>query len=94
MLKDFYSQPGVVARLRRGPLAEQLDQLVITLQNEGYARDSIRISIRAASKFSLWLDRRKNTADNVTDALVEVLSQSQIKQKVSPSNLPTYPANP
>lgn len=71
MLKDFYSQPGVVARLRCGPLAEQLDQLVITLQDEGYARDSIRITIRAAGKFSRWLERRKYTAEDATDALVD-----------------------
>ncbi len=71
MLKDFYSQPGVVARLKCGPLAEQLDQLVITLHNEGYARDSIRIAIRAAGKFSRWLEKRKCTADDVTDALVD-----------------------
>ncbi len=71
MLKDFYSQPGVVARLRCGPLAEQLDQLVITLQNEGYARDSIRISVSSAAKFSRWLERRECTAGDVTDALVD-----------------------
>jgi len=65
MLKDFYSQPSVVARLR--PLAEQLDQLVSTLQREGYARDSIRITIRAASKFSCWLEKRKYAANDVLD---------------------------
>ena len=50
MLKDYYLHPGVVARLRCGPLVEQLYQLVVTLQHEGYARNPISISIHAAAK--------------------------------------------
>jgi hypothetical protein len=42
MIETYFSRPLTIARFRAGPLGADLDDLVTTLQQQGYAWDSIR----------------------------------------------------
>lgn len=70
MLNDFYAQPRILTRYQQGPLAKYFDQLVLSMKNEGYARDTISISIRSVARFSCWLEKHKFTGTDVSDELV------------------------
>lgn len=52
MLEDYFTWPECLHRLRRGPLARCMDELATTLEGRGYARSTIRDTLRVASRFS------------------------------------------
>lgn len=70
MLNDFYAQPGILTRYQQGPLAKYFDQLVLAMENDGYARDTISISIRSVARFSCWLEKHNYTETDVSGELV------------------------
>ena len=58
MINHFFIHPGTLARLRQGVLAEFLDDYAKSLNDQGYARESIRIQLRLIGAFSHWLKRK------------------------------------
>ena len=50
MIEHYFSRTSVLTRLRYGLLGPYLDELVTTLQQQGYARDSIRHCNRTGSE--------------------------------------------
>jgi hypothetical protein len=58
VINHFFTHPGTLARLRQGVLAEFLDDFAKSLNDQGYARESIRIQLRLIGAFSHWLKRK------------------------------------
>jgi integrase/recombinase XerD len=56
-----------LARKPEGPLATYLDQFSRLLDGQGFERRGLGQQIRAAARFSRWLQSRQVTADAVTD---------------------------
>ena len=71
MIEHYFSRTSVLTRLRYGLLGPYLDELVTTLQQQGYARDSIRHYLRACDQFGQWLTHQGYAAQEVNEALVE-----------------------
>ena len=45
MITTYFSRSSTLNRLRSGPLGDDLDDLAATLQQQGYAYDSIRVYV-------------------------------------------------
>jgi site-specific recombinase XerD len=71
MIEHYFSRTSVLTRLRHGLLGPYLDELATTLQQQGYARDSIRHYLRACDQFGQWLTHQGYAAQEVNEALVE-----------------------
>jgi hypothetical protein len=57
MIETYFSRPSTIHRLRSGPLGSDLDDLANTLQQQGYAWDSIRHYLRGCDQFARWMSR-------------------------------------
>jgi integrase/recombinase XerD len=71
MLEHFFVHPPVVARLRRGPLGDYLDDLATLLHQQGYAPSSIQSYLRAGDTFGRWLQGQGYTLNELDEAVVE-----------------------
>src|SRR5215831_10968559 len=71
MLEHFFVQPPVVARLRRGPLGDSLDDLATLLHQQGYALSSTQSYLRTGDAFGRWLHRQGYTLSELDDAVVQ-----------------------
>lgn len=58
MLESFFKYRGVLKRMRRGPLAEELDALADYLARTGYARATSRRYLSLVASFSRYAARR------------------------------------
>ena len=54
MLNIFTSQK-VRSRMQSGPMGPYLSEIAAVLCNQGYARSTIRLHLRAADQFGAWL---------------------------------------
>jgi integrase/recombinase XerD len=66
MLSDE-GRPWALAGKPEGPLATYLDQFSRLLDGQGFERRGLGQQIRAAARFSRWLQSRQVAADAVTD---------------------------
>ncbi|MCC7173427.1 MAG: tyrosine-type recombinase/integrase [Planctomycetes bacterium] len=72
MLETFFKSPGVLYRLRGGPLGAEIDGIAEDLSRAGYARDSARRYLSLVARFS-WYALQAGCTDPkaIDDALVE-----------------------
>lgn len=72
MLESYFKYPGVLRRMRRGPLAEDIDALAEDFARIGYARATVRRYLSLVASFSRYADRAGHTRPEALDmALVE-----------------------
>jgi site-specific recombinase XerD len=55
MIETYFSRTPTITRFRGGPIGADLDDLVTTLHQQGYAQDSIRRYVRGCDHFGRWL---------------------------------------
>jgi integrase/recombinase XerD len=53
----FFAFASTRRRMYAGPLGSHIDEFIALLQDQGYARHSIRCKVRVVSDFSRWLDK-------------------------------------
>lgn len=58
MLELYFKYPGVLRRLRRGALGEELDRVAADLSEAGYKRASAKIYLSQLGRFSRFVARR------------------------------------
>ena len=72
MLNSFFQYPKVLARLRRGPLASDIDAIAASLARQGYTRLSIIRYLSLIGSFSRYAEARGYAdARAIDQALVE-----------------------
>lgn len=65
-MNQFFDDEHMV-QLRQGPLSPYLDLFVDQLTGEGYLRSTARSQICAIAEFSLWLQRKRVQAKEITN---------------------------
>src|SRR5882724_10229632 len=71
MIEAYFFRTPTINRLRGGPLGSDLDDLANTLQQQGYAWDSIRHYLRGCDQFARWLSRHGYAVADVNPTLVK-----------------------
>lgn len=72
MLELYFKYPGVLRRMRRGPLADDIDDLAAELARVGYTRATARRYLSLVAKFSRYAERRRLARSSILDgALLE-----------------------
>ena len=72
MLQHFFKYPGVLRRMRQGPLATEIDAIADALDRAGYARLSARRYLSLIATFSRYAMRAGcDQVDAVDGAIVE-----------------------
>src|SRR5580693_3879774 len=90
MLNIFTSQK-VRSRMKSGPMGPYLSEIAAVLCNQGYARSTIRLHLRAADQFGAWLlkegvsinDISTSTVDRYLEGLDRQYSQSCLRGRLS-----------
>jgi len=67
MLESYFKYPGVLRRMRRGPLAGDIDRLASELARAGYTRATARRYLSLVAMFSRYAERRELTRDEALD---------------------------
>ena len=70
MLEHYFARPSTLHRLRSGPIGSDVDDLATTLQQQGYAWDSIRNDVRGCDQFARWLSHHGYAPSAVSQTLV------------------------
>jgi site-specific recombinase XerD len=71
VIETYFCRASTINRLRSGPLGSDLDDLAITLQQQGYAWDSIRGYLRGCDQFARWLFQQGCAIADVNPTLVK-----------------------
>jgi len=71
MIEAYFFRTPTLNRLRGGPLGSDRDDLANTLQQQGYAWDSIRHYLRGCDQFARWLSRHGYAVADVNPTLVK-----------------------
>lgn len=71
MIETYFSRTSTINRLRGGPIGSDLDDLTTTLQQQGYARDSIRHYLRGCDQFARWLLQQGHDVAEANSTLVK-----------------------
>ncbi|WP_437631625.1 hypothetical protein [Sorangium sp. So ce854] len=72
MLESYFKYPGVLRRMRRGPLADDIDRLAEELGRLGYTRATARRYLSLVATFSRYAQRMGVACPETLDiALVE-----------------------
>jgi hypothetical protein len=91
MLNIFTSQK-VRSRMQSGPMGPYLSEIAAMLCNQGYARSTIRLHLRAADQFGAWLLKEgvsindinsTSTVDRYLEGLDRQYSQSCLRGRLS-----------
>jgi hypothetical protein len=64
MLKIFTNQK-VLSRMQSGPMGPYLSEIAAVLWQQGYARSTIRLHLRAIDHFSAWLLKQELSLKNL-----------------------------
>ena len=59
MIEHLYSSPGVIRRIRSGPLGAFVDSYAEGLHCQGYTRSTLRWKLRLAGALSRWMHEEK-----------------------------------
>jgi len=59
MIEHLYSSPGVIRRIRSGPLGAFVDSYAEGLRCQGYTRSTLRWKLRLAGALSRWMHEQK-----------------------------------
>jgi site-specific recombinase XerD len=70
MLRDYFHDEGVIARLQSTILGDAMDEFVARLRRLGYARMSIRPYARGVGHFAYWLKSEGQSVAAITDDTV------------------------
>jgi site-specific recombinase XerD len=70
MLESLRVRPQICARIRSGPFAPCIDDLLAALHRDRYRRSVIRRYVLAADRFGAWLQRHGRRLDAVDDAVL------------------------
>jgi integrase/recombinase XerD len=70
MLAHYFSRPSTLNRLRSGPIGSDVDDLATALQQQGYAWDSMRNSLRGCDQCARWLSQHGYAPSEVSQTLV------------------------
>ena len=70
MLKHFYHRTPVITRLQQGLLGSYLDDVALTLHQQGYASSTIREYVYAYETFGRWLSQQGYTVTNTDDTTI------------------------
>ena len=70
MLKHFYHWTSVITRLQQGPLGPYLEDLALTLHQQGYAPSTIREYVYAYETFGRWLSQKGYTVANTDEPTI------------------------
>lgn len=92
MVEKYVTQPSARARLQQSVFGPYLPLLVQSLEQAEYAAETIRLHLRAAVRFSKWLQRRKITLSDVNEATVECYVQHEQRKTPSSSGPRPYKA--
>jgi site-specific recombinase XerD len=74
MLEHTFVRPGVIARLRQGPLGPYVDAFAASLHQEGYAPYNIQRFLCAAEKYAQWVHAQGYTLSEIDGDLVHQYS--------------------
>ena len=89
MVEKYVTQRSARARLQSSVFGPYLPSLVQSLEHAEYAAETIRLHLRAAVRFSKWLQRRKITLSDVNGALAACYVQHE--QRKTPSSSGPHP---
>jgi site-specific recombinase XerD len=92
MFEKYVTQPSAVARLQSNVFGPYLPALVRSLEQAEYAAETIRLHLRAVTRFGRWLQRRKITLDDLTERTVARYVQSVQRRTSRDSGLLPYKA--
>jgi site-specific recombinase XerD len=84
MLDSFFSQNKVRARMQSSPLGCYLPEFASILHSQGYAHSTIRLHLRSAEQFGVWLLQQ---GLSITDACLTTVNQYRqgLGRQFSPS---------
>jgi hypothetical protein len=68
MIEMYLARTSTIDRLCSGPIGSDLDDLATALQQQGYARDSIRNYLRGCDQFARWLSQHGYAPSDVSEA--------------------------
>jgi site-specific recombinase XerD len=71
MLESYFSHPGVLRRMRRGPLTEEIDGLATDLERIGYSGASARRYLSLGATFSRYAAQNGCEKEGINAAFVE-----------------------
>src|SRR5262245_27246953 len=54
MLERYFMYPGVLKRMRRGPLVHEIEEIAGTLEQTGYSRATVRRYLSLVASFSRY----------------------------------------
>jgi hypothetical protein len=85
MLESYFKYPGVLRRMRRGPLAGDIDGLAEELGRLGYTRVTARRYLSLMATFSRYAQRMSNACPETLDvALVERFLAQMPRSRIDP----------
>lgn len=70
-MERFVHRPRLLSRVRTGPLGPYVDSFLEELIEQGYSRDVIGAKLRLIAGFGTWLNSKRLTAEDVTEAQIE-----------------------
>ena len=79
----FFSKPETLLRLRRGPLGDYLDRCADWLSEQGFCRAAARLHLVQIVDFSLWLDKRGLTLNDVQPTVIDSFLEDR-RRRVKP----------
>jgi len=92
VFEKYVTQPKAIARLQSDMFGPHLPALVWNLEQAEYAAETIRLHLRAVTRFGTWLQRRRITLGDLSEVTVERDVQSVRQQSSSVSGALPYKA--
>lgn len=80
MLEQFFDNPVVVERLRRGPLSPHLDSFAEALVGLGYARRTAGFQFNLLDRMGQWLNGNHLTVADLKERIVDRFLEEQRRQ--------------
>lgn len=66
-MERFFKDPRTPARFRSGPMGPHMQLVTNNLFNDGYTCKTIRYNLRIIDHFGLWLKRRGQSTEDITN---------------------------
>ena len=76
MVEKYVTQPSAIARLQSNVFGPYLSALVRSLERAEYAAETIRLHLRAVTRFGRWVQRRRIPLEDLTEETVVRYVQS------------------
>ena len=79
----FFVKPETILRLRQGPLGDYLDRYADWLFEQGFCRAAGRLHLIQIADFSLWLDNRGMTLNDIQPKTIDSFLEDR-RRRVKP----------